>query len=94
VVVEELRYDALGRVASVKTAEGARTYRYDLNGRIAQMTTPQGTVKYQWDAAGRLVGQTIDDTGAGVLSAALVAVSVAAIIAVQALGSRLARHDR
>ena len=38
--------------------------------------------------------QAFDDAGAGVLSAALVAVSVAAIIAVQALGSRLARHDR
>ena len=38
--------------------------------------------------------QAFDDAGAGVLAAALVAVSVAAIIAVQALGSRLARHDR
>jgi molybdate transport system permease protein len=38
--------------------------------------------------------QAFDDTGAGVLAAALVAVSVVAIIAVQALGSRLARHDR
>jgi molybdate transport system permease protein len=38
--------------------------------------------------------QAFDDSGAGVLAAALVAVSVAAIIAVQALGSRLARHDR
>jgi molybdate transport system permease protein len=38
--------------------------------------------------------QAFDDAGAGILAAALVAVSVAAIIAVQALGSRLARHDR
>lgn len=38
--------------------------------------------------------QAFDDAGAGVLAAALVGVSVAAIIAVQALGSRLARHDR
>jgi molybdate transport system permease protein len=38
--------------------------------------------------------QAFDDAGAGVLAAALVVVSVAAIIAVQALGSRLARHDR
>ncbi|MCA6254184.1 MAG: ABC transporter permease subunit, partial [Phenylobacterium sp.] len=38
--------------------------------------------------------QAFDDAGAGVLAAALVAVSVVAIIAVQALGSRLARHDR
>lgn len=38
--------------------------------------------------------QAFDDAGAGVLAATLVAVSVAAIIAVQALGSRLARHDR
>ena len=38
--------------------------------------------------------QAFDDAGAGTMAAALIGVSVAAIIAVQALGSRLARHDR
>ncbi len=52
-VAEEIRYDALGRVASRAGSSGAVSYRYDAAGRTIEVTDPSGRVTFAYDAAGR-----------------------------------------
>jgi YD repeat-containing protein len=58
--VHEVRFDALGRVASERQRGELRTYRYDATGRISQQTNAAGTTSYGRDAAGRMTTITTD----------------------------------
>lgn len=60
-VVQAVRYDALGRIASVQRPDGAVSYRYDENGRLTQSSGPRGSLRYTWDAAGRMLSAATDD---------------------------------
>ena len=60
-VVEEIRYDALGRVASIRGPAGARSLRYDAAGRVVQATTLEGAIEFEYDAVGHLLRTSTDE---------------------------------
>ncbi len=61
--ITEVRYDAVGQVASVRSPEGMRSFRYDAAGRLSRMTTADGWVDVEHDAAGQVTRMTTSAGG-------------------------------
>ena len=61
--VQSVRYDSLGRVASVQSPGGSRSFRYDAAGRVTQVASAKGMIGYTYDDAGHLLSVTGDGNG-------------------------------
>jgi RHS repeat-associated protein len=62
-VIEQNRYDALGRLASTQKNGESTSYRYDADGRVTMVTSSSGTKSYTYDAGGHIT-QVADSSGA------------------------------
>lgn len=60
--IQSVRYDSLGRIASVRDTGGSRSFRYDAAGNVSQVTRESGTVTFTRDAAGNVL-RAADDKG-------------------------------
>jgi RHS repeat-associated protein/uncharacterized repeat protein (TIGR01451 family) len=53
--VQQARFDALGRLASVQRNGVVERFKYDAAGRVVETVRPEGTLYTKYDAAGRVV---------------------------------------